>query len=133
MVSQFSFKRTGPRGFQATGAGGRTRLLVCRTPLRKSSLGFILISALSPQRISRWGDSELGYFFLPVPDGLRGFSSPAFSLGLSAADAPTPAEVSSVLHLAGRRLPHAPSLPGAARAAGGLEGAVLLSEALAPF
>lgn len=101
-------------------------MLVGRTPLRKSSLGFILISALSLQRISRWGDSELGYFFPPLPDGLQGFSSAAFSLGLSSADAPTPAGVSSVLPLAGRRLPHAPSLPGAARAARGLEGAVLL-------
>lgn len=128
MISQFSFKRTGHRVFQA---GGDT-LLVCRSLLKKSSLAFILISALSPQRSSRWGDSELGYFFLPLPDGLRGFSSLAFSLGLPSADARTPAGVSSVPHLAGRRLPHAPFLPGSARAAGALRGRCP-AEALAPF
>lgn len=105
--------------FQATEPGRDTLQL---HSLQKSNLAFILISALSSQRSSRWGDSELGYFFLPLPDRLRGFSSPAFfpERSLAAADAHSPAGVSSVLRLAGRRLPHAPSLsPGAARAAGG--------------
>lgn len=88
----------------------------------------MLISTLSSQRSSRWGDSELGYFFLPLPDRWRGFSSPAFfpELSLAAAEAHTPAGVGSVPYLAGRRLPHGPSLLSLPGLLGELEGAVLL-------